>query len=275
MSIAALHSGTQDAGETGPEADHARQDSPQADRPASGSPGSPGTERSERAERSGRPMTVRPPAAPRPGSPPVHRARTEAAPPTSAGDPAAPALAPAPRSAPDGRSTPQPDPRLTHLLRLSLDLQLDAMLFMLGATATHFQDDAPAPPGAGDPEPGAPTDPGTAGCAPGPDDGADALPWRRWLDEDLELTRCLAATAACLGVALPPTLGRAGRHQDSDQVTEDLIARYEFMGNLLGDLLERAAATTPMTLIEPVHEALARGRARLVELRDLRAADEG
>jgi len=170
----------------------------------------------------------------------------------------------APVRVPDYSS--QVDPRLTHLLRLSLDLQLDAMLFMLGAAATH--DDAPSP------EDGAEhvidlDAPASAG------ESSDELPlpWRRWMTEDLELSRCLASTAATIGLALPPTLGRAGRHKDSHQVTDDLIARYEFMANLLGDLLERAAATTPRSLLEPVAESLERIRARLEELRASVALD--
>jgi hypothetical protein len=86
------------------------------------------------------------------------------------------------------------------------------------------------------------------------------------MTEDLELSRCLASTAAGLGLALPPTLGRAGRHEDSRLVAEDLIARYEFMANLLDDLVERAAVTTPRTLLEPVSDALTRIRWRLEEL---------
>src|SRR3982751_232216 len=54
-----------------------------------------------------------------------------------------------------------------HLLRLCLDLQLDAMLLTLGALASDP---------AGD---GAPAT--AAGSAPLP----GAVPWRRWIDEDV------------------------------------------------------------------------------------------
>jgi hypothetical protein len=155
-----------------------------------------------------------------------------------------------------------PDPRLTHLLRLSLDLQLDAMLFMLGAAATH-NDEVATPSLTPTRTPAA-----ASGTASGTAPDVDEIPWGRWVAEDLELTRCLASTAAELGLALPPTLGRAGRHTDSRQVAEDLIARYEFMSNLLGDLLGRAADSTPRSLMGPVHEALIRSQSRLVELRD-------
>lgn len=170
-------------------------------------------------------------------------------PPTSRAEPV-PLPQPAP-SEPDGVAA---DPRLTHLLRLSLDLQLDAMLFMLGAAAMHDL----TPDGAGDDA----IEPTTAAAA-----GSTALPWRRWMTEDLELTRRLASTAAELGLALPPTLGRAGRHTDSRLVAEDLMARYEFMSNLLGDLLDRAAVSTPRNLMEPVHDALSRSHSRMIELR--------
>jgi hypothetical protein len=148
---------------------------------------------------------------------------------------------------------PHADPRLTHLLRLSLDLQLDAMLFMLGAAATHQDTSAESePPGVVDLTAESGSDPG--------------VPWRRWMTEDLELSRCLASTAVGLGLALPPTLGRVGRHEDSHLVAEDLIARYEFMAHLLDDLVERAAVSTPQALLEPVADALTRIGSRLEEL---------
>jgi hypothetical protein len=166
---------------------------------------------------------------------------------------------PARRDARPGPHTDPPlqaDPRLTHLLRLSLDLQLDAMLFMLGAAATHHDPAAEAAPAVVDLD-----------RAEGAVQGDVAVPWRRWMTEDLELSRCLASTAANIGLALPPTLGRAGRHEDSRLVAEDLIARYEFMANLLEDLTERAAVSTPQTLLAPVADALTRIRSRLEELR--------
>jgi hypothetical protein len=146
------------------------------------------------------------------------------------------------------------DPSLSHLLRLSLDLQLDALLFMLGAVATH------------------PEDPARSEVTIVDLDAADGepqlvLPWRRWMTEDLELSRRLASTAVNIGLTLPPTLGRAGRHEDSRQVADDLVARYEFMANLLDDLLERAALSTPRILLEPVADALVRTKRRLEQLR--------
>jgi hypothetical protein len=39
------------------------------------------------------------------------------------------------------------------------------------------------------------------------------------------------------------------------------------MANLLGDLLDRAAGSTPSSLLEPVHDALSRTHSRLIELR--------
>src|SRR5512143_2204062 len=72
-----------------------------------------------------------------------------------------------------------------HLLRLALDLQLDAMLLALGAAA-HAD-------------------------SRGDDERLD-VPWRRWLAEDLELARTLAA-ALVEGEAAPvPGLGGGVAH---------------------------------------------------------------
>ncbi|MFN8076835.1 MAG: hypothetical protein U0Q15_15650 [Kineosporiaceae bacterium] len=96
--------------------------------------------------------------------------------------------------------------RDAYLLRLSLDLQLDALLLVLGASASG-------------------------------QDGS-GIPWRRWLDEDVELAWELTATARTAHAALPATLGTALSEDDAEGVNADLLARYESMCRLLEDLLD-------------------------------------
>lgn len=130
-----------------------------------------------------------------------------------------------------------------HLLRLALDLQLDAMLLTLGASA-HAD--------------------ARAGDEPG------FVPWRRWLVEDLELARTL--TAAILdGESGPaPGLGGGGGVAALDVRTslENLVARYTSMESLLVDVLARPQAG--QSLRAAASEALGRCRARLGELHDHR-----
>lgn len=149
--------------------------------------------------------------------------------------------------------------RDAYLLRLSLDLQLDALLLVLGASAA------------------------------GPDESG--IPWRRWLDEDVELAWELTATARSARASLPATLGTALADEDGEGVNADLLARYESMCRLLEDLIaadpeprdSRAdttvdlsaspTAASPATEPTPpawhahVRAALDRCRARVEELR--------
>jgi hypothetical protein len=137
---------------------------------------------------------------------------------------------------------PQPPERelegsAAHLLRLCLDLQLDALLLTLGASAVD-----PAPEG-------------------GPD---AAIPWRRWIGEDVDLACRLAAEALAGNAALPPTLGSDLGHAVPVTTIDDLVARYSSMLGLLGDLSRRSeGASRPQGL----DDALARCEARLAELR--------
>jgi hypothetical protein len=119
---------------------------------------------------------------------------------------------------------PAPDDGEAHLLRLCLDLQLDAMLLTLGAAAAA---------------PGASPD-GT------PDTGADArghAPWRRWVSEDVDLARSLAVGTLAGGAALPATLGSDLHHAVPATTIDNLQARYASMRSLLADLLARAGST--------------------------------
>jgi hypothetical protein len=130
-----------------------------------------------------------------------------------------------------------------HLLRLCLDLQLDALLLTLGALAM-------------DPVPDAAPAPGSA--------SGSGVPWRRWIGEDVDLACRLAAEALAGNAALPPTLGSDLGHAVPVTTIDDLVARYSSMLGLLGDLSRRSeGASRPHGLDEAIH----RCEARLAELR--------
>ncbi len=169
--------------------------------------------------------------------------------PAGPGAPASPAAAPHPAT----QDPTPPDERHAHLLRLALDLQLDAMLLTLGAAAAHDV--------AVDSAPGGPL------WA----HGDDSVPWRRWLAEDVDVTRSLTSTALALDAALPPTLGAGPSHTDAATTAEDLLARYESMCAMLEDLLEREHAGLGVTWYPHVRQAYVRCRGRVLELRRHRA----
>ena len=136
-----------------------------------------------------------------------------------------------------------------HLLRLCLDLQLDAMLLTLGALAA---DPAPETAPASGPATPAPTETGGPG-----------IPWRRWIGEDVDLACHLAAEALAGNAALPPTLGSDLGHAVPVTTIDDLVARYTSMLGLLTDLSRRGGgAGRPQGL----DEARAHCEARLAEL---------
>jgi len=150
-----------------------------------------------------------------------------------------------PRTGPSPQDKAQVQDRDSHLLRLSLDLQLDALLLVLGASA------------AGRPE--------------------DAMPWRRWLTEDVELAWDLTTTALSVQGGVPPSLGSDLGTADPGQVTENLLARYTSMCSLLEDLLPadsvidlRSRDDVSSAWQQQVRVALNRYRARVAELRAFR-----
>jgi len=128
-----------------------------------------------------------------------------------------------------------------HMLRLALDLQLDAMLLTLGAVA-HAE---------------------SRGA-----DGTEDVPWRRWLAEDLELARTLAVALVEGETAPVPGLGGGFAAADRQKSLENLVARYTSMEKLLGGVLDRPHRGEAWRVA--AGEALARCRARLEELHEHR-----
>lgn len=137
-----------------------------------------------------------------------------------------------------------------HLVRLCLDLQLDALLLTLGAAAAQ-QRREDADPSAG---------------------GAGTVPWRRWVDEDVDLAARLATDAMAGRATLPSTLGSDLDHAVPATVVDNLAARYESMRDLLTDLLSRDTPAHDDGWRPRVRDALHRCGTRLAELRAYRLA---
>jgi hypothetical protein len=141
------------------------------------------------------------------------------------------------------------DDRAAHLLRLVLDLQLDALLLGLGAGAVEESRGRPVYP------PSTPEVPRNA-------------PWPRWALEDMDLARALAAEAVTSGAALPATLGSEPAAQEEHAVLAGLAARYESMRALLTDLLDRAMKD-PAREYGQLQALMAHCQKRLYELHTL------
>jgi hypothetical protein len=135
-----------------------------------------------------------------------------------------------------------------HLLRLCLDLQLDALLLTLGAAAAY-------------------TEPGRSG-APLAAAGDGALPWRRWLEEDVEMAVTLAADARAGRATLPSTLGTELDHAVPATVVDNLDARYRSMRSLLSELTAQPDRGGPWR--PRLREALDRCEQRMAELHEHR-----
>lgn len=125
-----------------------------------------------------------------------------------------------------------PDASDLHLLRLALELQVDAMLLTIGAAARAFDE--------------------------------QQVPWRRWAVEDLDASRMLAQTLLEHDAEPPAALGGGSSGGGCDETLDDLIARYSSMADLLSGVLRRPYAGQAWRPV--AHEALARCRARLEEL---------
>jgi hypothetical protein len=132
-----------------------------------------------------------------------------------------------------------------YLLRLCLDLQLDALLLTLGAAAAAecTRRTSATPSGSTS------------------DSATDTPPWRRWAEEDVDLACALAADALEGGSALPAGLGSDLHRSVPAIMVDTLIALYESMTSGLADLAQTRSTGHP-----GVDEALDRGRHRLAEL---------
>jgi hypothetical protein len=118
------------------------------------------------------------------------------------------------------------------VLRLCLDLQLDAMLLTLGAAALGADG---ASLGARQPESATRERAEAAG-------GWNLVPgrrWRSWLDEDIDVACRLAAQVVASGTSLPAILGLDPAKNVPSGLLDDLVARYEAMWSLLDDIDDR------------------------------------
>lgn len=113
-----------------------------------------------------------------------------------------------------------PDDQL-YMLKLTLELQLEALLLALGSSAVAAR--SGHPDGTQQPD-------GTARAAD--------LPWEKWLAEDLELACALTRDCVEDGVALPSSMGIVGA-STSGGVVESLAARYSAMAAVVTEMLER------------------------------------
>jgi hypothetical protein len=124
-----------------------------------------------------------------------------------------------------------------HLVRLCLDLQVEALLFALGAVASDA-------------------------CY----DSMEKPQWRAWVAEDVEWTSSLAADVVAGGSNLPTPLGACPQPDGPSVLLEHLAARYEMISRLLVDLRDRFVAKDHPELGR-IDEALRHYDVRLRELR--------
>lgn len=171
--------------------------------------------------------------------------------------------APAPTRPPVTGATARAGQADSYLLRLCLDLQLDAAMLTLGAAARDtIVRDSHLDGGSVIPRPPAPAPP-----------GFDLpIPWRRWLNEDVDLICALAASLPEGPPVLPSGFdsgfgeGRAGR------VLEELHERYEAIREVLADVLAQSGPAGDREAWQPrIRDALAHCQARLRELAEFGA----
>lgn len=165
----------------------------------------------------------------------------------------------------------------TYLLRLCLDLKLDALLLTLGAAASD-PTCPPADPGPPSTFPDTPADPDTPDADAFEAATFDQLtglsgdgpvirpisvpPWQRWLREDLDMAQGIARELLARGGDLPSPLGYAGTPSAAVAVLDQLEMSHDEMRDLLDGTaaLSGAAAGTP----EPVAGQVAEGQVRAV-----------
>jgi hypothetical protein len=110
-----------------------------------------------------------------------------------------------------------PDDQL-YMLKLCLELQLEALLLALGSSAV-VSNTHPAHQDGGRPDP-------------------TSLPWGRWLAEDLDLACALTKDCVDDGIPLPSSIGLSAGTSAS-AVMESLAARYTAMAAVVDEMLER------------------------------------
>jgi hypothetical protein len=108
-----------------------------------------------------------------------------------------------------------------YVLRLGLSLLLDALLLELGAAAGPVR-----------PE----------------------LPWRRWLDEDVELALGMAQACRSVDGDLPAALAPPGRALSQEAVLSGLTARYTALAGELTGALDPASGPVVPNPSGPVSE---------------------
>jgi hypothetical protein len=134
------------------------------------------------------------------------------------------------------QTTGFPDDQL-YMLKLCLELQLEALLLALGSSAVASRSGLAG----GSVVPGTPAGPG--------------LPWSRWLSEDLELACSLTKDCVDDDIPLPSSIGLPAGGGPQGGV-EALAARYTAMAAVVGEMLDRT---------DPVRHPMA--VARLVQTR--------
>jgi hypothetical protein len=133
------------------------------------------------------------------------------------------------------------------MLKLCLELQLEALLLALGSSAAVAREAGSGRQGAG----------GTVPTGPGQAD----LPWEKWLSEDLDLA--CALTKDCLedGVPLPSSMGLVGAA--GGRVVDSLAARYSAMAAVVSEMLGRTEVLEHSAAVSRLLETRTRCEERL------------
>jgi hypothetical protein len=144
-----------------------------------------------------------------------------------------------------------PDDQL-YMLKLTLELQVEALLLALGSSAVAARGGRHDQGENGRTAPAA-----LAAAAPAAD-----LPWQKWLAEDLELAGALTRDCVEDGVPLPSSMGLAGSAGPGG-VVESLAARYSAMAAVVGEMLDRTDVRAHASAVARLVETRARCEERL------------
>jgi hypothetical protein len=148
-----------------------------------------------------------------------------------------------------------PDDQL-YMLKLTLELQVEALLLALGSSAVAARG------GRHDPGAGGHGAPDASFVAPAAAAPAADLPWQKWLAEDLELAGALTRDCVADGVPLPSSMGLAGSGGPGG-VVESLAARYSAMAAVVGEMLDRTDVRAHASAVARLVETRARCEERL------------